>query len=112
MGRVEVLWLCDTDIGDEGLRRLARLPKLRALFIDNTRITDAGLAYLETLSLRRLGLNSTAISDASIPQLAKLRNLERLDVEGAGLTEAGLSRLAAALPNCQISRSAPHRVPE
>lgn len=104
MGRVEVVWLCNTNIGDDGLRRLGRLAGVRSLFIDGTEITDAGLVHLQGLPLRWLGLNGTAITDAGIPHLARLTSLERLDVRGVAFSDEGQSRLAAALPHCQISR--------
>jgi hypothetical protein len=86
------------------IQHLHSISELRAIFADNTRITDAGISQLPGLPLRWLGLNGTMISDASVPYLAKLEQLERLDVEETRLSEAGLVRLAQALPNCQISR--------
>jgi hypothetical protein len=42
-------WLCirDTDVSDRGINNLARLTRLRALYLERTRVTPAGVRSLQ-----------------------------------------------------------------
>ena len=65
--------LDDTPVGDEELRALAAVTRLKMLVLDGTRVTDAGLALLLSLTkLELLGLNRTQVSDAGVLALASL----------------------------------------
>ena len=85
------------DGDDRALESLGRLPALRLLQLDHTRVTDAGLgklgafAHLEILSV------SPKTSDAGLRALAGagLDRLRDLDLRGSHVTEAGLNHLAA-----------------
>ncbi len=89
--------LSNSLVTDEGLARLARVPRLRHLNLDDCReITSAGLAHLTTLGhLRKLSLNRTAVDDAGLAHLRALPVLTELSLVGnAGVTDAGAAHLA------------------
>ena len=81
--------------GDAQLAKLTPLgPNLRWLDLSGTKVTDAGLARLETMpNLTRLHLERTAITDTGLACLARLGSLEFLDLYGTAVTDAGLEQL-------------------
>lgn len=88
---------------DEYARYLAKLPKLQALALADTSVTDAGLRHLEGLSdLRYLWLLQTDITDAGLQHLRKLSQLQELDLKGTKVTEDGIRKLRPAILNCKI----------
>ncbi len=86
------------EFGDGDVARLMMYPKgvadLRALDVDGTRVTDAGLAHLKILtSLERLDLAKTRVTDVGLAHLKTLISLERLNLEETQITDAGLAHL-------------------
>jgi len=77
------IWLVDTQISDEGLRKLGELSNLRTLRLAGTAITDAGLAHLASQTeLRTLDISRTDVTDAGLQHLkgaSKLRDLRTTD---------------------------------
>ena len=71
-GRPPALYLESTRVGDAGLVHLARLTSLETLTLSGTRITDAGLVHLKGLAgLRALDLSWTEVSEAGIEDLRR-----------------------------------------
>ena len=67
---------------------------LTRLLLQNTKITDAGLASLASLpELRELGLEGTAVTDAGMASVAKIARLRTLAVDGTKVTSAGIAGL-------------------
>ena len=64
---------------DVEARRLAVLHELKWLVLQDTKLTDEGLAHFQSLT-----------------------KLERLDIEGSLVTENGVEKLEAALPNLRV----------
>lgn len=87
--------LAGTNFGDADLARLTPLAlNLRWLDLAGTRVTDAGLAVLASMTnLTRLHLERTGVTDAGLAHLAGLRDLEYLNLYGTAVTDAGLARL-------------------
>ena len=112
-------WITDAD-----LRRLAKLPALRALDLSLTRVTDQGMQELKNLSsveelnlrfaeyvtdeglsaiknwkkLKRLVLHGTKVSDTALEHIAGIGTIEVLDLGSVMLTDVALERLTV-LPN-------------
>ena len=62
--------------------------------VANTKITDAGLVYLEGLTkLRTLNLSRTEVTDAGLECVRGLTELNSLDLGYTKVTGAGLERL-------------------
>ncbi|MFZ0789412.1 MAG: response regulator, partial [Chromatiaceae bacterium] len=87
--------LLSTQISDRELGNLlASLHDLRFLSLAETRVGDAGLAHLQSLtSLQELHLDHTDITDEGLKLLASLPNLEILDLKGTRITDAGLAEV-------------------
>ena len=88
---------------DAGLKELAGLKSLQALYIVNAHITGAGLKELAGLkNLQTLGLTGcVGVTDAGLKELAGLKSLQALDLrQVAYVSDAGLKELAG-LKNLQ-----------
>jgi len=72
-------------IGDEHLAELTELPAMKRV--------------------KSLMLNDTAVTDAGLAHLSRLTNLRGLDLRGTRVTEEGVAQLQRALPNCKIERT-------
>ena len=84
-------------------RRLEGLTSLRELRLQNTNITDAGLAHLKGLiKLKDLRLSRTKITDAGLVHLKGLTKLKELRLMQTQITAEGVNELKQALPNCRI----------
>ena len=83
------------DIGDEQLALLKALaPQLAWLYLNKTKVTDAGMAHLSGLKqLRRLHLANTAITSVGVKQLEGLENLETLNIYGTKVNDDVLESL-------------------
>ena len=93
--KVTELRLNVTQITDEGLNEVIKLPKLRGLSLWDTKITDAGLKEVIKLKhLSYLNLGGTKITDAGLKELAKLKSLNELNIRYTRITDAGLKELA------------------
>jgi hypothetical protein len=92
-------------ITDEGLRHLARLPRLRNVQLGGCAIGDAGLEALgRCTSLERLGLAWTRITDAGVTHLAACGELRVVDLSGTR-TGDGAIRALAGKPGLRHFRS-------
>ena len=111
---------------DDDLAVLDDLPNIHLLDLQDTNVTDAGLAHLSGLSeLERLNLKGTpAVGNAGCRYLSGLGRLKWLDLSGTKTSElkylkalgsleyldlldtktddAGVNELRNALPNCTI----------
>lgn len=97
---VTSLDLSGSSITDEALASLDGAA-IRTLRLDQTAITDAGLARLEALpQLESLSLQFTPVSDAGLVTLARLPHLQMLYLAGSNVTPAGVATLA----DCQQLR--------
>jgi hypothetical protein len=92
-------------VDDATLARVAKRKSLKRLYLDGTKITDAGLRHLDGLKeLRELSLENTPITDAGLKDLESLSALRRLDIQGTKTTAAGIARLQLKLPSLQIKQ--------
>jgi internalin A len=98
------LWtvkLAHQPITDAGLKEFViNLSELRSLALDDTRITDAGLAHIvktrnlaKPPRLEELLLSKTNVTEAGAIDLAKLKGLRRLRIAETKITDAGADSL-------------------
>ncbi|MBW8034243.1 MAG: hypothetical protein FVQ79_00830 [Planctomycetes bacterium] len=81
-------------ITNSGMRVVANLKSLKALYLNGCRITDLGLAKVcENLSLAELALSGEKLSDEGLAHLSKIRTLEYLMLSGNNFTDAGMAHL-------------------
>jgi hypothetical protein len=86
-------------VNDSLLPNLAAEPMLRFLALENTRITDAGLARLDgPANLDALWVSYSGLSDAALPHLVRFRKLNVLMLNGnPRVTDEGVRYLARHL---------------
>jgi hypothetical protein len=88
---------------DEDLAFLESLPRLKALDLWWTPISDAGAEYVSKVeTLKSLRLSHTHITDKSLERLARLKNLETLDVGGTSVSHAAVERFRQQRPKCKV----------
>ena len=97
--RLKRLLLTETQVSDDGLESVGRLPELEELFIwDGATITDKGVAHLRMLpKLKFLLLGGAAITDEAVSHLANVSTLETLLLDTNSLTDKALE-YASRLP--------------
>jgi len=101
--KLKLLYLIDTKITDTGLKEVAKLKNLNYLLLNDTKITDTGIKEVAKMKkLEKLYLEKTQITDAGLKELAKMQQLRALRLHGTKVTAAGLAELQKALPNCDI----------
>ncbi|MFN2566404.1 MAG: hypothetical protein ABR499_15520 [Gemmatimonadaceae bacterium] len=91
--RLRHLNLMGCGVTDRGLDVLRRLPALESIVLAWTRVTDAGVAHLAACgNLRTVDLSGTPTGDGAIRALAGKRELHDFR-SGDGVTDAGLALL-------------------
>ena len=79
---------------------VAQLPKLEALNLNYTPVTDAGIAQLsKNTAFSELKLDRTDLTDKSLSWLTAQKNLKYLDLYHTQLSEQGFKSVKKALPN-------------
>ena len=97
-------WLNEAG-GKRGLAPLAKLTRLKALYLNWTPIGDAGLAHIRGLpQLNEVHLQGTQITDAALDHLASLPALKTAWVAHTAVTEAGAERFRQRRPDVTLFR--------
>ena len=90
-------WLAapGTAISDEGVKAVARVPKLEKLWLSQTPISDKALAYLSSCpNLMHLSVEATPTTDIGLREIAKMSKLEVLSLSSPHISAVGLTRLS------------------
>ncbi|GJP48727.1 hypothetical protein CLOM_g12527 [Closterium sp. NIES-68] len=105
-----ILWLDlrDTDVSDTALEGIGLLSTLEGLVLDDTKVTDAGLLHLTSLSrLLTLGfVGCQDVTSAGMVHIRRLTGLERLFMGRSGVQDDGLQHLTS-LTKLKLLRVAP-----
>ena len=98
---LHALFLAGTQVTDAGLKEVAGQKSLQTVDVRWTQVTDAGLKELAGLkSLQRLYLNHCEVTGAGLKDLTGLKSLQILNIGGTQVTDAGLKE-AAGLKSLQ-----------
>ena len=88
---LQSLTIEQSDIGDEGVKKLANLKNLEILNLNHTLISPASIKTIATLSkLSELDLDGNRLNNQSLADLANLKNLQKLQLRSCGLSAGAL----------------------
>ena len=105
--KVRVLSLKNTPTSDAALSTIAKWSALEYLLLDNTDITDSGVSKLSSLTnLQNLSLYGTQTTDGAAGTLRSMKKLKQLNLVRTKVTSATAKSIEAALPGCDVLRSA------
>jgi hypothetical protein len=109
--RITAVRLSGKSLSDADASLLGDLTSTKRLDLDDTGLTDDGLAHLNRLiHLTALHLDRTAITDEGVPHLGAMTNLQDLTLDGTNVTEDGIEKLTGLkdvkilLSDCYIIR--------
>ena len=96
------------ELGKNELNQLRELSTRQPLTLDlsQSTITNKDLAFMETLDVRQLNLNSTVISDAGLELIIQSKNCQQLDLGQTQCSAAALAQTLPALPLESLSLQA------
>jgi hypothetical protein len=107
LAQLESLQLHHCRVGDADLPSLARLPRLKSLFVSSQfdgRLTGAGLKNLVQIqSLESLKVSEFVVTyDEGLDTLTRLRGLRKLELHKVGATAEDIEKLRNAMPQTEI----------
>lgn len=91
---IRVLWLDNTRANDAGLAHLGKMMGLRHLSLHRCNVTDVGLKELRHLHLRSIGLAATRITDAGVAHLKNMEDITQLRLDDTSITDTGLANIS------------------
>ena len=90
-------------LNDDTLGKLVQLKKLKALYIADEGVTDAGMEHVAAMrQLEVLDLRWSTVTDRGLERLEALSNLKVLRLANTQVTDAGIERFRRAVPNCDV----------
>lgn len=96
--KLEALYLNNTAILDDALVTINGLPKLNSLYLNHTQIGDDGLARLAaSTGLTRLALKGTQVTDKSLAWISSQKDLAALYLDQTSITDLRPLRLLTHL---------------
>lgn len=104
---LEILDLADVTLQGDLSKPLQSASKLRVLILRGSNIGDHDLkkAIAGSPRLQAIDLRNTTITDQSIAAIVKLPEVDFLYLEGTQLSSDGINRIHAALPTCDFGYS-------
>jgi hypothetical protein len=103
---------CDS-LDDEDLAQLPCLPKLQALDVSDSHISDRSATSLAvSKDLRYLRVEGNCLSDTFLEEIAHLPRLDYLNVKKTNVTAAGVANFRRSRPEVQLESSFPRVVDE
>lgn len=100
--KLQTLNLAGTFINSDGLASMRWLPYLRQLNLRKTLVHDHGLQHLTGCRLVELDLSQTRITDAGLAFLSTMKDLKKIYLVETNITPEGIGKLRQDLPDCQI----------
>lgn len=92
-----------SNVTNNGIKNLPKLPNLICIDLDSTKITDESLKTIgEYKSLKEIWIEQTEITDLGIKYLTELKNLEFISILDTEITEKGIELLRTEIPKVKI----------
>ncbi len=94
LGRLQELRMNQTSISNAGLAHLKDVPWLETIELRETRITNEGLKHLKDKPMLWLDVSITSITDEGLEHLKGFKKIQQLRLNRLKITDAGLEHLA------------------
>lgn len=95
--------LASSNIDDDALFLLGKMPQLRRLILQKTNINGEGLPYLKDLAnLEEINLSFTPLDEGNLLHLLELKNLQKVYLFGTPVKPAVISALQKHKPEMEI----------
>ncbi|MEM6628102.1 MAG: hypothetical protein AAF694_00440, partial [Bacteroidota bacterium] len=101
----QILWLNlgRTELDDAHLEVVGQLPNLMKLKLDNTPVSDVGIAHLSGLEkLEYLNLYGSKVGDGALETLKDLPGLKRVYLWQSQVSNEGAEKLKEARPDMMV----------
>ena len=99
-----VLFDADSRNVDRALRRVVELSHISELYLEESDVSDNGLSELHRIpGLMILALHSTDITDKGLQHIHKCTRLQAVDLYNTHVTDKGAYRLLVAIPYLQLN---------
>jgi len=103
--KMQNLSLKDCGLGDKDMEKIAQLDNLTILSIDFNPVTLNGLRSLARLpKLQSLRISGIVLRPESIDVLTQFKKLRHLRIQISGWPQAEIDRLDEAMPHCQVEK--------
>ena len=103
---ISSFWVRETGIEDDDLLDLGDLPRLNAIELGYTQLTDRGVAKIRDYqNLEYVFLWGTRITDRTIETLIQMPWLRLVNVSHTQITKDGFDTLRESLANCLVSHT-------
>ncbi|MEZ6139945.1 MAG: hypothetical protein R3B84_05170 [Zavarzinella sp.] len=103
--KLRYLYLAESKISDLGVSHLKSLENLEEIDLTSTLITDkAGPFLAEFPALKTISVNTTAFGDRGVGALQTLKKLEKLNAINTRVTNDGAQALEKEVPTVRIRR--------
>lgn len=100
---IRTIDLNNSDIAPGTLSHLEELPTLRVGILDNTAISDEDMLSLSRLPLEQLTIEQTKLTDRGLGYLERIKSLRLLRCENnAMVSKAAIEKFKKANPRCKI----------
>lgn len=104
--KLSALKLSGTMVTDSWLKELGQLPEMETLDLSETAVTDAGVKELDRCrQLIVLDLSKTMVTDAGLKGLGHLSKLQVLDLSKTQITDTGLKEFCGLRELCDLKLS-------
>lgn len=102
--RLRALTIGETALTDLAARSIGRLTRLEQLSLENTRLASRQVQHFKNLRhLLSLDLSRTLVGDEGLAVLHELKELKFVELNGTMATPKGIKQLQKALPEATIS---------
>ena len=101
---ISSLSLVGSEISDDALYHIARLPALRSLYLSYNAIDGSGLVYLyDARYLERINLSHTEVTNETVLHLIRLPALEEVYLFDTEVDSSMVAALQAFMPEVKVS---------
>jgi len=92
-----------SNVTDNGIKQLPKLPNLICIDLDSTKITDESLKIIgKYKSLKEIWIEETQITDIGVKYLTELKSLEFISIIDTKITSKGIELLKTKIPKVKI----------